>query len=62
MTTTHNMFITTSSRGLRQDIFPMRLYHKAKKLGIWDPLSIDFTQDILDWQHQKDIEKEILLQ
>ena len=40
----------------------MRLYHKAKKLGIWDPQSIDFTQDILDWQHLKDTEKESLLQ
>ncbi len=40
----------------------MRLYHKAKKLGIWDPQSIDFTQDILDWQHLNDTEKELLLQ
>jgi len=62
MTITHDTFITTSSRGLRQDILPMRLYHKAKKLGIWDPRSIDFTQDILDWQHLKDTEKETLLQ
>ena len=62
MTITHDTFITTSSRGLRQDILPMRLYHKAKKLGIWDPQSIDFTQDILDWQHLKDTEKESLLQ
>jgi ribonucleoside-diphosphate reductase beta chain len=28
----------------------MRLYHKAKKLGIWDPRTIDLTQDRLDWQ------------
>ena len=62
MTTTHDTFITTSSRGLRQDILPMRLYHKAKKLGIWDPQSIDFTQDILDWQRLTDTEKESLLQ
>ena len=62
MTTTHDTFITTSSQGLRQDILPMRLYHKAKKLGIWDPQSIDFTQDILDWQHLNDTEKELLLQ
>ena len=62
MTTTHDTFITTSSRGLRQDILPMRLYHKAKKLGIWDPQSIDFTQDILDCQGLKDTEKESLLQ
>jgi ribonucleoside-diphosphate reductase beta chain len=62
MTTTHDTFITTSSRGLRQDILPMRLYHKAKKLGIWDPQSIDFSQDIVDWQQLKDTEKESLLQ
>jgi ribonucleoside-diphosphate reductase beta chain len=61
-TTTHDTFTTTSSRGLRQDILPMRLYHKAKKLGIWDPQSINFSQDILDWQRLKDIEKETLLQ
>jgi ribonucleoside-diphosphate reductase beta chain len=62
MTITHDTFITTSSRGLRQDILPMRLYHKAKKLGIWDPQSIDFTQDFLDWQQLTDTEKESLLQ
>lgn len=62
MTTTHKIFATTSSRGLRQDILPMRLYHKAKKLGIWDPQSVDFSQDILDWQGLKDTEKETLLQ
>ena len=42
--TVHEAFATTSERGLRHDILPMRLYHKAKKLGIWDPRSIDFTQ------------------
>lgn len=61
MTTTHISFATTSSRGLRHDILPMRLYHKAKKLGIWDPRSIDFSQDILDWQRCTDPEKETIL-
>jgi ribonucleoside-diphosphate reductase beta chain len=61
-TITHDAFNTTSSRGLRHDILPMRLYHKAKKLGVWDPLSIDFSQDILDWQRCTDLEKETLLQ
>ena len=28
----------------------MRLWHKAKKLGIWNPRDIDFSRDILDWQ------------
>lgn len=60
--TTHDTFHTTSSRGLRHDILPMRLYQKAKKLGVWDPQSIDFSQDILDWQRCTDQEKETLLQ
>lgn len=40
----------------------MRLYHKAKKLGVWDPRSIDFSQDMLDWQRCTDEEKDTLLQ
>jgi ribonucleoside-diphosphate reductase beta chain len=60
--TVHQAFATTSERGLRHDILPMRLYHKAKKLGIWDPRNIDFTQDILDWQHCTGEEKQTLLQ
>ncbi|WP_376796782.1 R2-like ligand-binding oxidase [Thermogemmatispora sp.] len=59
--TTHAAFITTSERGLRHDILPMRLYHKAKKLGIWDPRAIDFSQDIQDWQRLNDNERETLL-
>jgi len=39
----------------------MRLYHKAKRLGIWDPRSIDFSQDRLDWQRCTEDEKETLL-
>ena len=61
-TTTHSTFITTSTRGLRHDILPMRLYHKAKKLGTWDPRNIDFTQDTLDWQRCNEGEQETLLQ
>ena len=51
MTTTPiRTYTTLTSRGLRHDILPMRLYHKAKKLGIWDPRDIDLTQDRQDWQ------------
>ncbi len=60
-TTTHSNFITTGTRGLRHDILPMRLYHKAKRLGTWDPRNIDFTQDILDWQRCNEGEQETLL-
>lgn len=61
-TTTHTSFTTTSALGLRHDILPMRLYHKAKKLGVWDPRDIDFTRDKLDWQGFSDLEKESILQ
>jgi ribonucleoside-diphosphate reductase beta chain len=54
-------FVTTSGGGLRHDILPMRLYHKAKRLGIWDPRSIDFSQDIQDWQNFNDEEREAIL-
>ena len=52
---------TTSVRGLRQDLPPMRLWQKAKKLGIWNPSDIDFTQDKLDWQGLKANEQDYLL-
>ncbi len=52
------VYTTLSSRGLRHDIPPMRLYHKAKQLGIWDPRSIDLTQDQADWQQFSQEQKE----
>jgi ribonucleoside-diphosphate reductase beta chain len=57
----HESFATTGTRGLRHDILPMRLYHKAKRLGIWDPRNIDFSQDIVDWQRCTAEEQEALL-
>lgn len=45
----HQQMITTSPRGLREDILPFRLYQKAKKLGVWDPRDIDLSQDVQDW-------------
>lgn len=57
----HESFLTTNGRGLQHESLPMRLYHKAKRLGIWDPRSIDFSQDILDWQNFTDEEREAIL-
>jgi ribonucleoside-diphosphate reductase beta chain len=34
---------------LRADSFPMRLYEKAKRLGVWNPAEIDFSRDRADW-------------
>ena len=35
---------------LRTDSFPMRLYEKAKRLGVWNPADIDFSLDRADWE------------
>jgi ribonucleoside-diphosphate reductase beta chain len=54
-------YTTLTKRGLRHDTLPMRLYHKAKKLGTWDPRDIDLTQDRQDWLSIPDQYKERLL-
>lgn len=55
----HDTF-TTTSRGLNRLAFPMRLYEKAKLLGIWNPTEIDFSQDRLDWQSFREQEKDLV--
>ena len=42
--------ITATSRGLLVDSFPYRLYQKAKRVGTWNPATIDFTKDAEDWK------------
>ena len=59
--TTNRTLSTTSVRGLRYDLPPMRLWQKAKRLGIWNPSDIDLTQDKLDWQGLKANEQDYLL-
>ncbi|QSO53649.1 R2-like ligand-binding oxidase [Alicyclobacillus curvatus] len=44
-----NQIVTTSPSGLRKDTLPYRLYEKAKRLGIWNPRDLDFSQDARDW-------------
>ena len=56
----HTNFVTTT-RGLNRDLPPMRLYEKAKKLGIWNPSEIDLTQDKADWGKLTDEEKDLIL-
>ncbi len=55
------VFASTSPGGLDHQSFPMRLYQKAKRLGIWNPLDIDLTKDIEDWRRLDDLEREVLL-
>jgi len=56
----HTSFVT-ATRGLNRDLPPMRLYEKAKRLGIWNPSDIDFTKDKSDWFTLKDDEKDLIL-
>ena len=51
----HEGFRTTSG-GLR-DCFPPRLYHKAKRLGAWDPVAFDFTWDRRDWEGRDELQR-----
>jgi ribonucleoside-diphosphate reductase beta chain len=55
----HEGFRTTAG-GLR-DCFPLRLYQKAKRLGVWDPAAFDFTQDRLDWESLDEPRREAIL-
>lgn len=56
----HQSFVTTT-RGLRRDTPPMRLFEKAKRFGIWNPSEIDFSQDIEDWKRLSTDEKDVIL-
>jgi len=56
----HQSFATTT-RGLDRDLPPMRLYEKAKRLGIWNPSDIDLSKDKADWATLKDDEKDLIL-
>ncbi len=57
----HDGFQSTTHEGLRQNLFPMRLYHKAKKLGTWDPCSLDFGKDQEDWKKFSPEEQETFI-
>lgn len=57
---THTTFITTT-RGLKRQSPPMRLYEKAKRLGVWNPSDIDFSQDVVDFQRLTAEEKDLIL-
>ena len=46
-------FVTTSPRALGHDLLPMNLCQKAKRLGIWNPLDIDFSQGREDWRRKR---------
>jgi ribonucleoside-diphosphate reductase beta chain len=46
---------------LRPDSLPMRLYEKAKRLGVWNPSDIDFLRDRADWEAMDDERRRAIL-
>jgi ribonucleoside-diphosphate reductase beta chain len=54
-------FVTTSAAGLDVGSFPWRLWQKAKRLGVWDPATIDFSGDKADWGRLAPEERDVLL-
>lgn len=56
----HTSF-ATATRGLDRSLPPMRLYEKAKRLGIWNPSDIDLSQDKSDWAALQSDEKDLIL-
>ncbi|MCU0475691.1 MAG: R2-like ligand-binding oxidase [Anaerolineae bacterium] len=56
----HDGFVTTR-RGLDRTLPPMRLFEKAKRLGIWNPSLIDLTPDRQHWAALTDPERDVIL-
>jgi len=55
----HTTFATIT-RGLDRELPPMRLYEKAKRLGIWNPSDIDLSKDKMDWAGLSVDEKDLI--
>ena len=53
--------LKTSRQGLDYDLVPMRLWRKAKKLGTWDPATIDFSEDREQFAQLEGDERDLLL-
>jgi ribonucleoside-diphosphate reductase beta chain len=56
----HSQFATTT-RGLDRGSLPMRLFEKAKRFGVWNPSTLDFSQDRQDWLSLTDQERDLIL-
>ena len=52
---------TSAQRAGSFRAYPCTCFEKAKRLGIWNPSDIDFTQDAADWQRLDEVEREVLL-
>jgi ribonucleoside-diphosphate reductase beta chain len=50
----------TLSRRLNEQHPAMKLFHKAKRLGTWNPDDLDFTQDRADWDRLSLPERDLI--
>src|SRR5437764_4917657 len=56
------MAFQTVERALDGESLAMRLYEKAKRLGVWNPSDIDFSRDREEWPLLEEEQREALLQ
>jgi ribonucleoside-diphosphate reductase beta chain len=54
-------FRSVGPSGLDHSLLPMRLWQKAKRLGVWDPAAIDLREDAAHWQRLTPEERDLLL-
>jgi ribonucleoside-diphosphate reductase beta chain len=51
-----------TTRGGLRDCLALRLYEKAKRLGVWDPSALDLSRDPADWERMSEPERQGILQ
>jgi ribonucleoside-diphosphate reductase beta chain len=55
------VYQTTSPRGLDREAFPMRLWQKAKRRGVWNPSDLDLARDREQWLSLSEPQHDVLL-
>ncbi len=48
-------------QSINKDSLPYKLYQKAKRHGVWNPVDIDFSQDKEDWQKLSPVQQQEVL-
>ncbi|GAP63116.1 ribonucleoside-diphosphate reductase beta chain [Ardenticatena maritima] len=59
---TRTQFLTATRGALNRQHAALRLWERAKKLGVWNPADLDFSQDTADWNRLSDPEQDAILQ
>lgn len=57
----HRDTMITTTAGLNRQSPPMRLFEKAKRLGVWNPSELNFGRDRADWLSLTSGEQTLLL-